>query len=67
MIRRHFEAALIRLAAWILIGRNVSRCKVVSRRDNNDMWYMAERLESIAVRMASGYKKAGQDDPADCA
>lgn len=57
MIRRHFEAALIRLAAWILIGRNAKRCKVVSRRDNNDMWYMAEKLESIAGRIASGYRE----------
>lgn len=55
MIRRHFEAALIRLAAWILIGRNVQRSAVVSRRDNNDMEYMAEKLESIAGRIASGY------------
>ncbi|MNM49760.1 hypothetical protein D3C81_607710 [compost metagenome] len=57
MIRRHFEAALIRLAAWILIGRNVQRAGVTSRRDNNDMWYMAERLESIAGRVADGYRK----------
>ncbi len=55
-MRRHFEAALIRLAAWILIGRNVHRCKVVSRRDNNDMWYMAEKLESIADRIKNGYR-----------
>lgn len=55
-LRRKFEAALIRLAAWILMGRNVARSPVVSRRDNNDMWYMAERLESIAARMSSGYK-----------
>ena len=55
-MRRHFEACLIRLAAWMLIGRNVQRCKVVSRRDNNDMWYMAERLESIAKRISNGYR-----------
>lgn len=65
MIRRYFEAALIRLAARILMGRNVQRCQVVSRRDNNDMWYMAEHLESIAARIASGYKKAAQDAPSD--
>lgn len=56
LLSRKFEAALVRLAAWILMGRNVARCKVVSRRDNNDMWYMAERLESIARRMSTGYK-----------
>lgn len=54
--RRKAEAWLIRLAAWILIGRNVARCKVVSRRDNNDMWGMAESLEGIADRISSGYK-----------
>lgn len=55
-MRRHFEALLIQLVAWILIGRNVKRCKVVSRRDNNDMWYMAEKLESIADRIKNGYR-----------
>lgn len=38
------------------MGRNVARCRVVSRRDNNDMWYMAEQLGSIANRIATGYK-----------
>lgn len=55
--RKHFEAGLIRLAKWILIGRNVQRCQVVSRRDNNDMWAMAERLESIEKRIRTEYKK----------
>lgn len=36
-IRRHFEAWLVLVAAKILIGRNVQRSVVVSRRDNNDM------------------------------
>jgi hypothetical protein len=53
--RRKIESALIRLAAWILIGRNVHRCGVVSRRDNNDMYHMAEKLEDIAERIASQY------------
>lgn len=55
-IRRHFEAWLVTLAAKILMNRNVQRSAVVSRRDNNDMWYMAEKLETIAKRMAEGYK-----------
>ena len=54
-IRRKAEASLIRLAAWVLIGRNVHRSAVVSRRDNNDMWAMAERLDSIAARISRGY------------
>ncbi len=41
--RRKFEAWLILLAAKILIDRNVQRAVVVSRRDNNDMWGMAEQ------------------------
>ncbi|MET3051880.1 hypothetical protein ABXV19_08645 [Pseudomonas alkylphenolica] len=54
-LRRRFEAALIRLAIAILMGRNVTRSLVVSRRDNNDMWHMAEKLEDIADRIARGY------------
>lgn len=58
ILRRKFEAALIRLAAKILMGRNFQRCRVVSRRDNNDMYYMAEKLEGIADRIARGYKES---------
>ncbi|MDD0975938.1 hypothetical protein [Pseudomonas fontis] len=54
-IRRKLEAALIRLAVAILMGRNVTRSLVVSRRDNNDMWHMAERLDSIADRISHNY------------
>ncbi|MCY1302871.1 hypothetical protein D9M69_460200 [compost metagenome] len=57
-LRRKLEAWLVRRAAAILMGRNVDRSAVVSRRDNNDMWYMAERLESIATRISSNYTKA---------
>lgn len=56
-IKKHWEVLLIRLAAWILIERNVARSPVVSRRDNNDMWYMAEKLEGICKRMMSEYKE----------
>ena len=48
LIRRKLEAWLILLAAKTLIGRNVHPSAVVSRRDNNDMWAMAEKLEAIA-------------------
>lgn len=57
LLRRKLEAALIRLAASILMSRNCTRSGVVSRRDNNDMWYMAEQLESIANRISDGYPK----------
>lgn len=53
--RRKLEAALIRLAVAILMGRNVTRSLVASRRDNNDMWYMAESLQDIAQRISKGY------------
>ncbi|WP_207867424.1 hypothetical protein [Pseudomonas sp. 58(2021)] len=55
LIRRKFEAWLILLAAKMLIGRNVHRSSVVSRRDNNDMWAMAEKLEGIADRIKRQY------------
>lgn len=55
LIRRKIEAWLILLAAKILIDRNVQRSAVVSRRDNNDMWAMAEKLEAIAKRISKKY------------
>lgn len=55
-IRTRIEVAFIRLARSILIGRNTNRSPVVSRRDNNEMWSMAERLESIEARMLNNYK-----------
>lgn len=55
LIRRKIEAWLILLAAKILIRCNVQRCAVVSRRDNNDMWAMAEQLEAIAKRISKKY------------
>ncbi|MEA1030974.1 hypothetical protein FHJ31_22190 [Pseudomonas sp. Fig-3] len=55
-VRRKAEAWLILLAAWILIGRNVHRAPVTSRRDNNDMWAMAEKLEAIAQRISTQYR-----------
>ena len=55
LIRRKIEAWLILLAAKILVDRNVQRAAVVSRRDNNDRWGMAEKLEAIAKRISSNY------------
>jgi len=37
------------------MGRNVNRCRVVSRTDNNAMWYMGEKLENIEARMLDEY------------
>jgi hypothetical protein len=55
LIRRKLETWLILLAAKILIDRNVQRAAVVSRRDNNDMWGMAEQLKAIAKRISTNY------------
>ena len=55
LLRRRLEAALILLAARIIARRNVPRSGVVSRRDNNEMGYMAEELESIADRIKRQY------------
>lgn len=56
-LRRQWEAWLVLMAAWLLRERNVPRAGVVSRRDNNDMFYMADQLESIADRIRDGYRK----------
>lgn len=55
LLRRKVETWMIRLAAKILMDRNVQRSGVVSRRDNNDMCSMAEKLEAIAERIRKGY------------
>ena len=55
-MRKHFEVLLIKIARKILIDRNVQRSTVVSRRDNNDMRYMAEKLESIERRILNNYE-----------
>ena len=55
-MKRWFEILLLKFACWVLIERNVSRCKYVSRRDNNDMWYMGEKLDSIISRMKDKYE-----------
>ena len=55
LLRRNTEDWLILLAAKILIDRNVQRAAVVSRRDNNAKWPMAEQLEAIAKRINKKY------------
>ena len=49
------EVFMLKIARKILQGRNVQRSLLVSRRDNNEMWAMAERLEGIEKRMLTGY------------
>jgi hypothetical protein len=54
-IRKHFEICLIKIAMHILY-RNVDRSPVVSRKDNNTMWYMADKLDGICANMANEYQ-----------
>ncbi|MEE4915732.1 hypothetical protein V2K41_15775 [Pseudomonas alliivorans] len=52
-LRRKLEAGMIRIAACILMGRNVQRSAVVSRRDNNQMFEIAGELEEISQRIST--------------
>ena len=51
----HFEILLLKFTIWVLKSRNFSRSKFISRADNNSLWYMHEKIESIAERMQSKY------------
>ena len=53
-MKERFEAALLRLAAWIL-DRNVQRSMVVSRRDNNWLFEAERELRKIADKIEAGY------------
>ena len=64
-MRKTIEILWIKLAIWVLLSRNLVRCNVVSRRDNNSMWYMAERLEAIVQRMGEEYRAGGYGDEPD--
>ena len=50
-----WEIFLIRFASWILKSRNIDRAMFISKKDNDDTWYMSERLDSIAKRMECSY------------
>lgn len=54
-LKARFEAALLRLAAWIL-DRNVQRSLVISRSDNNRIFEMPYDLRAIADRVEKGYE-----------
>jgi hypothetical protein len=55
--RKRLEVLLIRIAKWILLERNVARSAVVSRKDNNAMWSMAEKLDGICDRILDDYER----------
>ena len=53
-MKERFEAALLRLAAWIL-DRNVQRSMVISRTDNNWIFAAEHELRDIASRIEASY------------
>lgn len=55
-MKKRFEILLIKIAAKILIDRNIQRSGFVSRKDNNEMWGMSEKLDAIIKRMESDYE-----------
>lgn len=57
-VRAWFEGALLRIAASIVLGRNVRRASVVSRKDNNYLFEVGFELNAIAGRIESGYSEA---------
>lgn len=55
-MKKYFEAALLRLAAFI-IDRNVQRAGVVSRKDNNWLFEAHFELHAIANRITKDYNE----------
>lgn len=55
-IRKKYEIMWLRLAIYILRGRNVDRCRIISRRDNQGLWYASEHLDPVIDRINEGYK-----------
>lgn len=55
-MKRRFEAALLRFAAWVL-DRNVKRSPHVSRKDNNYLFNVVFELRYIAERIEKEYKQ----------
>tara|TARA_R110000851_G_scaffold301958_1_gene458688 strand:- start:20 stop:205 length:186 start_codon:yes stop_codon:yes gene_type:complete len=55
-LRKMIEVNFLRLAKYILTGRNVQRSAVISRRDNNDLSYAGEKIDSVIVNILCEYK-----------
>lgn len=54
-LRKKYEIMWLRLAVYVLDGRNFARCRVVSRRDNKGMSYSSERIEAVIKRIELDY------------
>ena len=55
-MRKYYELFLLSLARNILEKRNVKRSSFISRRDNNDLSYMAEKITQVESRMKNNYE-----------
>ena len=55
-LKKWYELILLNIAYQIIYKRNVQRSPFISRRDNNDLDYMCEKIEGIYSRMRSDYK-----------
>lgn len=55
-LRAVFEATLLRVARYIVYNRNVQRCRVISRRDNNELFEMGGEIKQIEKRILTGYE-----------
>ena len=55
-LRRMLEVSFLRLAKYILKGRNVNRSRVISRRDNNDLYYAGERIDAVISNILCNYE-----------
>lgn len=55
-IRARFEASILRLAAWLIASRGVARSRVISRKDNNELFDMPYAIRKIARSIESGYQ-----------
>jgi hypothetical protein len=54
-MRKRYELLLLLLAVWILKERNVPRCQIISRKDNNALLGMSEQIETIIGRIEAAY------------
>lgn len=55
-MRKYFEILLLYIAYRIL-DRNVSRAKVISRRDNNYLFEVTYRLKKIIYNIKTEYNE----------
>lgn len=55
-LRRKYEIMWLRLAVYVLSGRNFHRCEIISRRDNKGMDYATQNIERAIKRIENNYE-----------